>query len=82
MIMSNLNQVLCDSNIGDVLSKMNISSTFGLFGCFDSMGGSIGTLLQYLNLMGDMWILSNYLNVMLLKYDEKIKYIHFDVKAI
>lgn len=53
---------------------MNIFPKFGLFGCFNSMVGYVGTFMQYLNYMGDMWIFSNYLKVMLLKYDEKIKY--------
>ena len=38
-----------------------------LFGCFKFMGGSIDTLIVYLNFMGDMWILSDYLNGMLYK---------------
>lgn len=32
--------------------------------------------------MGDMWILSDYLNVMLLKHDGRIKCQPFDVRSI
>lgn len=32
------------------------------FRCFESMGGSVDTHLKYLNFIGDIWILSDYLN--------------------
>lgn len=41
---------------------------FGLLGCFNSMGRSINTLMIYLSFVGDVWIVSDYLFVMLLKY--------------
>ena len=44
---------------------------YGLFGCFNSMDGSVVTLLIHLNFSGDVWILSDYLNAMLLKSDGK-----------
>ena len=39
------------------------------------MDGSIDTHMIYLNFMGDMWILHDYLNAILLKYDRKTKYL-------
>lgn len=49
------------------------------YGCFNSMGWSVDTLLIHLKIMEDMWILSAYLNAVLLKYDGEITFSIFDV---
>ena len=46
------------------------------FGCFNSVLGSYDTLI-YLNYMEDVWILGDYLNSMLLKYDKENKKIEW-----
>ena len=46
------------------------------------MDGSIETLLLYPNFIEGMWILSDYLNVMLLKRDVKIKHFTYDTRYI
>ena len=48
--------------------NMDIILKFGLFSCFKSMDRSIHTLMKNPNPIQDMWIFSDYLNVMLLKY--------------
>ena len=49
--------------------SVDIFSKSEIFGCFDTMGGSFKAQpLVCLNFMRDMLILSDYLNVMLLKY--------------
>lgn len=53
---------------------MDIFSKFGLFSCFKTMDGSVDTLMTYVKFMGDSWdifVVSDYLNVMLLKCDGK-----------
>ena len=64
---------------------MTYLSKYGLFGCFNSMGGFIDLLLKYLKFMGDMYVLGDYLNAKLLYYDEKksnfyVKYIKINVE--
>ena len=61
---------------------LDIFSNYGLFGCFNFISGSINPPLIYQVFMRDMWILSNYLNVMLLRYDGKKLNIYFYVKYI
>lgn len=61
---------------------MDIFSNFGLLGCFISMGGSVDTLMKYLDFMEDMWMFSDYLNVMMRKYDGLIKYLFLMFKYI
>ena len=51
--------------------NLDIFSNFELFGCFNSIIRSYNTLMIYLNFMEDVWILGDYLNFVLLKYDEK-----------
>ena len=55
---------------------------FGLFGCFNPTGRSVNTLLIYQTFMGDMLILDDYINVMLLRYDGKYRLIIFMLKCI
>ena len=54
------------------LSKYgHIFRTWGLFGCFNSIGGSVYTIIYFVSILhGDMWILNDYLNFMIYKYDE------------
>ena len=64
------------------LANLDMFSTYRLLSCLNSMGGSNDTLLIHLDFMGDMWILSECLYVMLLKYDGKVINLCFDVKSI
>ena len=61
---------------------LDIYSKYGLFGCFNSIIGSYDILLINLNFVEDVWILIDYSNVMLLKYDGKKQISIFDVKYI
>ena len=63
------------------LYGMTYLSEYGHFGCFNSMGRSIDTLMIHLNFMQEMWIFSDYLKLMLLEYDGYI-YNIVDVKSI
>ena len=58
------------------LSESRQAFKFGLFGGFNSIGGLINTIMIYWIFMGDVWIFSDYLNVVLLRYDDQ-KNIYF-----
>ena len=47
---------------------MDILSKFGLFGCFNYIGGYVDTLLFVPRCQGDVWILGDHFNVTTLKY--------------
>ena len=51
------------------LYGMTYLSEYGHFGCFNSMGRFIDTLMIHLNFMQEIWIFSDYLKLMLLEYD-------------
>lgn len=60
---------------------------FRLSSSLNSMGSLVNTLCIYPTFIGDLWILNDYLNVMILRtYDEKEKEILqialFDVKIV
>lgn len=48
---------------------LDIFSKIGRFGCSNSIDIFVNTLLINWHFMGDMWILSDYFNVKLIKYD-------------
>lgn len=60
---------------------LDIFSKFRVFGYCNSMRIHWYTF-DILQFMEDMWILSDYLNVMLLKHDERKTYLIFDVGSI
>ena len=57
---------------------MTYLSKFELFGCFNIIGEIVNTLMIY-QILWDIWILREYLNAMLLRYDEDIKNLFFYV---
>lgn len=60
-------------------SWIDIFKYIWTIGCFNPIGRFVNTLLIYQNLVGDMWILRDFLNVMLLRYDEQKKNISFSM---